>query len=1124
MVSIHPPFSGYPQSPDPTLTDPQWLSTLEKHSIFSQAQPLHPHPDHADVSLNLQPDHFPAGSTNPSLLAIRNTDLLLCQPATNQIRIASLIDAKASASASSSSSSHQTYYKVLTPSQPSHLDFKVRHISVNPTGKLLAIVGDQRLSILVLPRSGYSKHVGSDIQVRSAPVGPYYHSDHATSAIAKVQWHPWGEGGTSLLVLTQDGTLREYDVARDTEEPQQSVSFLPQRPNQPYSGHSSSSYHQRASRSRSATPTAASLAASMRSTPGKHSRADFSPPASSRHHGAAFCLTADDDDSKVAVSFTLCFPAGATTSGSPTALQTREDHAPPPTSKAKTQQGAADWSSFTVFGLMRNGDIYAICPLMPRNSIIPPSYIHTLSRLTSFKVASASDPDEAGEGSTNELQLRYLSSLLKQVSDKTSEHAAQRSRSSVTPRPMSEVASRARSTSTMDLDRLSEPLGGMEQSQGPGQIQDVEGYDDVQDVPLRLHPPSWSVSNPSAGTSAGKHVPTSQGPFLLRPAPVELCDECESASCDLSWSWLTSGSLGGGEVSGPGLGALTIVGHDGRVDIGLLLDTVDARWGTVSSRGKKAEPAAKHRSNRYAFSDTEDDLDDSSYIRGTSEVPASSLPTLLVYETIDLGLLSTLAENRTPRIAQSAASELLLKQSSAFRPSIVRDPLYSDTIYIYHSLGAHCLSMSKWSKKLLEAISLPSEDEIEEKRSSALGPAAYNASESQSRESALTKVLHQGQPSEVAWIVQTSSGPETGQVDSDVLNPITSICILSDVYLSYSLLAVTSDLQLVAMELSLRIQVDDLLPLGLPSVAKLGEESTASSASKPYVSLLGDGPPFNPPPLFDRSGSLNSLPSQPRRAGLSSAKSSSEIVITPETLRGLGKTVEGFRTEIRDVVKAGNTVQARLDLQVREMGRMLERLDMIRKRTEVLLGASTTQPMNGVGASKKEELESRLKRVGETQRLLVARTDRTLQRLMDHHQPSLSVYEKRWFDELARIAADVGIRGEGGDEEEQIARKKGLTAKADQLAHQLSLLRPSLQALAEECKRRSAEPSSSSEEDGGAPWHPNQRLGSAQLRKVEAMLANEASLLSEARSKVLEINSRISRTISGGAGTVASLI
>ena len=48
----------------------------------------------------------------------------------------------------------------------------------------------------------------ADQTFRSIQVGQYYHASRTAAPIAKVEWHPWGEGGTTLLVMTTDGKLR----------------------------------------------------------------------------------------------------------------------------------------------------------------------------------------------------------------------------------------------------------------------------------------------------------------------------------------------------------------------------------------------------------------------------------------------------------------------------------------------------------------------------------------------------------------------------------------------------------------------------------------------------------------------------------------------------------------------------------------------------------------------------------------------------------------------------------------------------------------------------------------------------------------------------------------------------
>jgi nucleoporin NUP82 len=77
-------------------------------------------------------------------------------------------------------------------------------------------------------------------------VGQFYHAASNSVPVAKIEWHPWGEAGSTLLVMTIDGNLRqadlfhlffyssssgtrEYDISLDTEEPQHVLSFVPER-------------------------------------------------------------------------------------------------------------------------------------------------------------------------------------------------------------------------------------------------------------------------------------------------------------------------------------------------------------------------------------------------------------------------------------------------------------------------------------------------------------------------------------------------------------------------------------------------------------------------------------------------------------------------------------------------------------------------------------------------------------------------------------------------------------------------------------------------------------------------------------------------------------------------------
>ncbi len=102
--------------------------------------------------------------------------------------------------------------------------------------------------------------------------------------MASVVWHPWGDEASSLLVLTTDSLLREYNIADDAQEPTQTLSFITASPK---------------------------------------------PSASSARRG----FSADDEEGEKAVGMVIA--------------------------------GGGGWGPLTVMGLMRNGDIRAICPFLP---------------------------------------------------------------------------------------------------------------------------------------------------------------------------------------------------------------------------------------------------------------------------------------------------------------------------------------------------------------------------------------------------------------------------------------------------------------------------------------------------------------------------------------------------------------------------------------------------------------------------------------------------------------------------------------------------------------------------------------------------------------------------------------
>ncbi|KIK65419.1 hypothetical protein GYMLUDRAFT_38873 [Collybiopsis luxurians FD-317 M1] len=150
-------------------------------------------------------------------MALRDTDIVLA--AGQEIRMASLADTKIQ-------HHHAKNYKTLhTP----NIQFQIDQVALNSTGKLLAVAGAYQVAVVVLPHAGYSRLVPERIDCKSIQIGQFYHGASSAAPIAQIEWHPWGEAASTLMVMTVDGKLREYDISVDTEEPQQVLSFIPER-------------------------------------------------------------------------------------------------------------------------------------------------------------------------------------------------------------------------------------------------------------------------------------------------------------------------------------------------------------------------------------------------------------------------------------------------------------------------------------------------------------------------------------------------------------------------------------------------------------------------------------------------------------------------------------------------------------------------------------------------------------------------------------------------------------------------------------------------------------------------------------------------------------------------------
>ncbi|SCV72733.1 BQ2448_4270 [Microbotryum intermedium] len=864
----------------------------------------------------------------------------------SELRITSLNQAKARAQQERRQPNDTRHdagdYKVLhTPL----IKFEIQQLVLNPTNKFLAVVGAHSIAVVVLPRKGWSSTVGPTVECRSLLVGHYYHGLSGSPLVSQILWHPWGTNSSSLLVLTIDSVVREYDISTDVEEPTQTLSFV------------NDLQRQQASRS----------------TPVKRS-------------GGVGAFSAEDRNAKKAVA--MCVGGGK-----------------------------ADWGPLTLFGLMRNGDVVAICPFLPKKASVPASYIHALSSFVSTKV----DYLNVTETTSESMPLTLSTSTpTKPASSSAAPHL-----SSLYARQLHFVhqlvrqASRASSSSSM--------LGS------EGMDIDLTAEEAQKDHIVNLTAPRFG---------AGIATPKVQGPFLMQPEPIDLdhgeyCD-LESLATDLMYLHYEPQDRlrGEGDEVKIGIGVIGVAFQDGKVDLCLEVEKIEARWddAQVRTRGKDEEEGA------------------------------DELPSLCVYETIDLGLVRELE-------GQQSRASMALEGGWV---SFIKDPLYVDTIYLQHPLGSHCLVLSRWLDNLVDTLNPSSETTQEDE-------------EKQAHE--MDKAVRASELSQVVWIVKTvnpiaaDASMDSTTTDSTPLSvPVVGVDLINDVYLGYTMLLVTSSLQLVAIELSLRVD-SSLLPSTTLASSPHGGKGL-SNEPPPYLSLLEA--PFETPSIL-ASSSKPVLPHQVVPKSL--ANKGALETVTPDSLRFIGKSVEALRTRLGDLVDASDQVQNRIELQLAELGRQLNKVHELRKITAGGL-IKATSGANGGGDDDERLLKDRIGKVKERQKELLKRTDRILQGLMDRHAPLVSTFERKWFDELKRLEGEIK-GGEEGDGD-----RPGLETRVERLVEKVDMLKPGL----EEMKKKEVEAK------GGAGSYGGAVLGVTQLHKVEEKLAEEAGLIMEARKKVEKLS------------------
>ncbi|KAH9939885.1 hypothetical protein B0H21DRAFT_28271 [Amylocystis lapponica] len=505
-------------------------------------------------------------------------------------------------------------------------------------------------------------------------------------------------------------------------------------------------------------------------------------------------------------------------------------------------KGRADWGPLSIYAVMKSGDIYAICPYMPINAAIPSSYVHALECFVAAKQEFLSDSQRKGSSSSS------LSAL---------------------------------------YDYQHKYVAALIKQLPPGTV--------FPAIPrlVSMHPPN-TIKNP----------PLRQGPFLLQPSPRSLVDSEGGDATDIVYLAFSHERGEESEGETERLGVMLVAFQDGKVDVYLDVEKVEARW--------------EHKQH-----------------------PTGELPMLAVYETIDLGIVSNLLKVTTQK-SSSSLLELLRGNHPVFLP----DPIQDDIVYVYHAFGVHALQLGRLLRNLAAALreNTDGEEQIESPLDVAL------------QDSRGTNV----QPILTTFSIERKcSSPIVGlSVPNDVHLTYSIFVLTSAMRSSVFSLNLRSDSPYSSTS---ELPSSEEPSFSLSHSHSPSKSPPATAGPPAYVSLLGTEP-FTPPPVLNRA---SGLPSNPRLSLPPAPSPKGDFQLTPDTLRYLGTTVERFMGQIHEVQLAHRAAQARSELQHQEFARQREKCREMLESIAQLTGTRQAQTRERVERLQEgqQALAARLERI-----------------------------------------------------------------------------------------------------------------------------------------------------------------
>ena len=276
----------------------------------------------------------------------------------------------------------------------------------------------------------------------------------------------------------------------------------------------------------------------------------------------------------------------------------------------------------------------------------------------------------------------------------------------------------------------------------------------------------------------------------------------------------------------------------------------------------------------------------------------------------------------------------------------------------------------------------------------------------------------------------------------------------NDVWVNYTVFALTSTYRIIPIEQQLRVQEtsQDSTPTPIPtsSIASKPPSAnvpslTSSTKAPAFATLLVE--PYNAP----RAPSTLKLPKLPaNRIGM-------DEITTGGQLEQVARALEMLMDQRTATLPILYSIHSRLELMAKEYPR------------QRAFSAQILSTLETLAKERRPETEGRLQALVVRQEEILVRIDRVLQRLMDSYSKELTEYEVKWFKELARMRKEVSGTSDG----------RNLKARALLAQEQLEMLKPALMRLQEEEERKKRDPES------------NHTLGTRQMLDIGKRLGTE---------------------------------